>query len=289
LADIANLQVEEGYSFAFMALAVAIMFFVDKEQFQRRPLLWGSLVVAMCALVYLSKSSMILVSLVLALAAALRLKTVGSRVLIVLLFSVAPLGWATYQYVAGGRFTFGTSLDGANLHKGNNETFLTHYPPAPPHNLDEYDSDLVNGHVFKDEWDYSDWHKRAAIDFIKTHPKQTILGVARKAWVVFFSLTSYGSGVNSLSPAVVWLSLLLVRLLFWSAVLFSLYALIARTGQSRDVALLFLALVLAFAFPYLAGFGYVRHASVIIFPSALTICRLVDVNFWGDAGTTSLS
>ncbi len=41
----------------------------------------------------------------------------------------APVGWATWQHHASGRYSLGTSIDGINLHKGNDAVFLEHYPP----------------------------------------------------------------------------------------------------------------------------------------------------------------
>jgi hypothetical protein len=233
----------------------------------------------MFALVYLSKSSMIVVTAVLTCAGVLLLTTRSSRLLLILIVVAAPLGWATYQHAASGRFTLGTSFDGGNLHKGNNENFLKHYPPPLPDNLDKYDPQLANGHVFSSEWDLNDWHQRAAVQFIRSHPKDTLIALSRKIEVLFFSLEPYGSGPARLPRVLIWLGLLLSRLVFWSAVGLSVYSIFYGRGSDRAVALLFLAVAIGCALPYLAGFGYVRHVSVLIYPSALTICRLLPDGF----------
>ena len=114
----------------------------------------------------------------------------------------APTGWLLYQHHAGGRYTLGTSLDGFNLHMGNSPNFLRDYPPAPDGTLDNTADQLNAGHHFSGEWDLYDYHQHAAIEFIKTHPRQTMRGEVRKFDVIFFSVRKVGAwahhGVMSL-------------------------------------------------------------------------------------------
>ena len=70
----------------------------------------------------------------------------------------------------------GTSFDGINLHKGNNAGFLEHYPPAHGDSMDWYDFELNRGLYFGDEWSFNDYHRRAALDYLRTHPRETLEG-----------------------------------------------------------------------------------------------------------------
>ena len=74
----------------------------------------------------------------------------------------------------------GTSLDGLNLHKGNNAGFLEHYPPPYGQSIDWYDLELSHGLHFNDEWSFSDYHWQAALDYMRTHPRETLHGDLRK-------------------------------------------------------------------------------------------------------------
>ena len=72
------------------------------------------------------------------------------------------------------------------------------------------------------------------------------------------------------------------RLILWTAVVWAIYVL-ARTKDMdrkserslRVASGLFLAVVGACALPYVAGFAYTRHVSILIYPTALFCCRVL--------------
>lgn len=272
LADVVNLQVEEGYSYSLLALATALALFGRAGRVSgRRTMLFA----LSAAGLYLAKSSMApaVVVLTIAFLWPVRRQTgmVAATLGIVLL---AAGGWATWQHHAAGRYTFGTSIDGVNLHKGNDEIFLTHYPPHGGETLDVYDPTLNHGLYFPNEWSFNDYHQRAAIVFIRTHPRATLVGTWRKLAVVLFSVRKLGSKPGTGAMQVVEDGgILLFRLLFWAALGLSARALGRREGAERRYAgATFLLLVAAVALPYVVGFAYTRHISVLIFPAALMLC-----------------
>jgi len=282
LADVINLQVDEGFSYSFLAMAAAILFFDQAA-------LRGILRVVMFAValdgLYLSKSGMLLAVLVL-LAGFLALESQPKmRCLVILLVAAAPLGWALHQHHASGRYSIGTSLDGINLHKGNNARFLRNYPPVHGDSIDWYDFELNRGITFPDEWSFNDYHRRTAFDYLRTHPKETLLGDLRKLKILFFSLEKYGSTASSGARRLIEIAgMLIFRLMFWTATATSIFLLLrrrfagdrsARDRSLRVAAATFLALIAASTLPYLAGFAYTRHVSILIFPSALFCSRLL--------------
>lgn len=277
LASVVNLAVEEGYSYSFLALAVAILFFSEELNLPLTLLFVLSL-----DCLYLSKSAMVLAVIVLLVGYLLMQRRSRLRLLAIVLVIAAPAGWAVYQHHASGRYTLGTSLDGINLHKGNNAEFLEHYPPPPGETLDQFDQDLNRGLHFSDEWSFSDYHSRAAIDFALSHPGETMRGDLRKLYVLLLSVEKTGSSRVS-GAALVWetASLVLFRLMLWAAIAGSVYTVFRPAGQHdpplRLVGGVFLALVAACAAPYVAGFAFTRHASVLIYPAALMCCRIWTV------------
>ena len=67
--------------------------------------------------------------------------------------------------------------------------------------------------------------------------------------------------------------------MLWTAVLGALYA-AARPAPLEDPSLrqvgwVLLALVAACLLPYIVGFAYTRHVSVLIYPAALMCCRML--------------
>ncbi len=185
-----------------------------------------------------------------------------------------PLGWGFYSLHATGRFAWGTSLDGINLHKGNNANFLEHYPPKDGGSLDRYDAQLSEGRMFANEWAWNDYHTHASLTYMKEQPGADIRGDLRKADVFFLSLQKIGSqpyaGALGLMTR---LSMLLFRLLLWSTCLLAIFALWFGPGEERRAAILYAGVAMTVAAPYIVGFAFTRHASVLILPAALYLAH----------------
>ena len=275
LADVVNLQVEEGYSYGLLAMATALVFFPASGRVRWRRAVGFGLAAAG---LYLAKSSMAPAVLVLTLAFLWPARRQTGVVAVTLgMVALAAVGWAAWQHHAAGRMTFGTSIDGVNLHKGNNEIFLAHYPPKSGETLDIYDPGLNRGLYFPNEWSFNDYHQRAAMVFLKTHPRETAQGAWRKLEVVFFSLEKLGSKPNTgMMERVETGGIVLFRLLFWAALLLSLRTLVREGDDGRRYgAAVFLLVVGAVALPYVVGFAYTRHISVLLYPSVLLLCRML--------------
>ncbi len=69
------------------------------------------------------------------------------------------------------------------------------------------------------------------------------------------------------------------RLMLWIAILYAIYVLFrVRDTNRRSLRVasgVFLAVVAACALPFLAGFAYTRHVSILIYPAALFCCRVL--------------
>jgi hypothetical protein len=280
LADVTNILVDEGYSYSFLAIAVAVLLF----DLPLRPMIGGlaRAVLFAAALdgLYLSKSGALPAVLVLLAGFVVMEQSKGRRWLVVVLVAAAPLGWALHQHHASGRYSVGTSFDGINLHKGNNAGFLEHYPPPNGDSMDWYDVELNRGLRFNDEWSFNDYHQKAALDYFRTHPRETLEGDLRKLNVLFFSFEKYGgTASHGVREMVEDAGMAGFRLMQWAAIVSAVYLLFRARGSARRslrvASGVFLAMVVACALPYLAGFAYTRHVSVLIYPAALFCCRVL--------------
>jgi hypothetical protein len=278
LSDVRLMQVEEGYTYSLLVLAVAILLFAV------RPGVAGGLgLAAMFGVavggIFLAKSAMLPAVVVLVVGYWLLERRMAARVLVVLLAIAAPAGWAVHQHHASGRYSVGTSMDGLNLRKGNNAQFLKHYPPPAGDSLDSFDNDLSRGQEFGDEWSFNDFHRRAAVEYMKAHPRDTLGGAGRKLWVAFFSVHKTGSSsVTGGAEDVEIAGLVVFRVLLWTALVGAVWWMVRR-GADRERRLtggIFLATVVACVLPYVAGFVYTRHVSVLIYPAALMCARIVE-------------
>lgn len=278
LTDVIRLDFEEAYSYGFIALAFAISLFAENRRYLfHKHVYLGAITAAACAVgVYFSKSSMSLFALTFLF--VYLLKPIGPRVkILLLLLSIpAPLGWAIYQHHASGRYSFGTSLDGFNLHMGNSEHFLRDYPPHAGLTLDDTAVELNSGVRFKDEWNLNDYHKKAAISFISSYPEQALKGEWRKFSAIFFSTQVVGTYARpGILASAATCGVVLFRIIFSVALVLSTLNLWRANKPRRKASMTFLLFTAAIVTPYMVGFAYTRHVSVLIFPSCIFCCRLL--------------
>jgi hypothetical protein len=280
LADVTNILVDEGYLYSFLAAAAALLFFDVQSQSAIGG--WCRAIVFAIAVdgIYLSKSGALPIVIVLTAGFLLVERRPGLRWLVVALVAAAPLGWALHQHHASGRYSVGTSFDGINLHKGNNPGFLQHYPPPHGDSMDQYDFELNRGLYFADEWSFNDYHRQTALDYLQAHPRETLHGDWRKLNVLFFSLEKYGgTASHGITRMIEDAGMVAFRLMLWTAIVSAVYLVFRARGVERSslrvASGVFLALIAACALPYVAGFAYTRHASVLIYPTMLFLCRLL--------------
>jgi hypothetical protein len=284
LANVVNMQVEEGYSYGLMALAVAILFFgTTRNTVRSKPGGLGEALLFALALdgIYLAKSSMAPAVAVLVVSYFLLRRRMPWVVFALVV--VAPLGWAVHQHHASGRYSLGTSLDGINLHKGNNPEFLEHYPPLTGATLDQFDEELNHGLRFNDEWSFNDYHEHTALEYARGNLRSTLVGDLRKLDVLFLSVHRVGTGEEhgALRLAAT-AGLVLFRLILWASILCAAYVVFRpEEGELRVVGGIYLSLVVACVLPYIAGFAYTRHVSVLIYPAVLMCCRMLGQDLSG--------
>ena len=272
-----NLNFEEAYAYSWLALGFSLALFPESLP----PRTLATLTFLACAVTYLTKSSLLLVSAALVLSVALwlaiKLRERALATTLLTAFLCVPLLWGTYQHHATGRFTVGTSLDGLNFYKGNNASFLDHYPPPGLSSLDEYDTQLLSPLPSRaDAWATSDFCRHAALAYIRANPANTFRAALRKASVFFLRIHRDG-GDGVYTPLVEFAysaGLLLFRLGFLIATALAITRL--RNPRTRFAAIIFLTTALCAALPYLAGFALTRHALILILPTALYLSRAIS-------------
>jgi hypothetical protein len=284
LINLATMTAEEGYIASPIALAVTMLLFPRSwvpGARKGRVILAGLLFGILIAGVYLSKSSMLAVALVMVPALGVVSRNMVSRNSRLAVFAAIPLvlamlGWGAWTSADNGRFAFGTSLDGYNLHKGNNPTFLEHYPPPFNMNIDPFYADIGVGHHYKSESDFDAGQEKEAFQYMKAHPRATIIAMGRKISVLLFSLKKVGPGAIR-SPMVEWTertSRVIAQLVLWTALLVAGWQCIRWKPSSRAAAV-FLLVTAAICLPYVVGFALSRHASILYLPAIIYIIRSV--------------
>jgi hypothetical protein len=274
-----SMQIEEGYYYGFLALATAILIFHDLSRE-----LSGYEVVAIAVslgALYLCKSSLRLTCVVILLLTCCCMQRWSRRLILTTFLMLLMAGWGLYQKNVSGRFTTGSSLDGFNLHKGNYAAFLDRYPPADNGYIDRWDGELSPIHAFSDEWSFNDYHLAAAKDFIVHHPLEALRADLVKGDIYWLSLRDIGSGhVHDVFTRVDLINMILMRLTLLSAIGWACYSLAVHSrGPKGSRATVFasvavLSILASVSIPYLLGFALTRHASVLIYPATLYLCRI---------------
>jgi len=278
LVNLATMSAEEGYIASPIALATTMLLFPRSwvpRAHNGRVILPGLLFGILIASIYLSKSSMLLLALGMLPALMVVSKNLRLAVFAGIPLMLAILCWGAWTAADGGRLSFGTSLDGYNLHKGNNPTFLDHYPPPHNMNIDPFYADIAVGHHYTSESDFDAGQKRAAIRYMKTHPGATIVAMGRKIGVLLFSLKKVGPGAAR-SPIVEWterVSRVIAQLVLWTALLVAGWQCIRWKPSS--FAAVFLLVIATVCFPYIVGFALSRHSSILYLPAIIYIIRSV--------------
>ena len=277
LLQTTSMQIEEGFYYGVLALATAILIFVD------RPLRSFWLVGFALSLItlYLCKSSLRFACIALCFLACFRIGNWTSRMALIGVMVLTMSSWGLYQKSVSDRFTFGSSLDGLNLHKGNNAEFLDRYPPSDNGYIDNWDWTLSPVHSFTNEWAFDDYHRHIAEQFILEDPGATLKADLVKLDIYWISLRDIGSGhSNDIFARMDPVNMLLMRILLLSALGSAVYCAVA-VPRLKSVAIAVLVIFASVCLPYVAGFALTRHASVLIYPAALFLTKVFAMQVTG--------
>ncbi len=294
---------EEGYVLELLAITAVCLFFVAVAP---REASAGRYVAAIAAasVCYLFKSSLILVWGAVALLLVVFAFTSGRRALaggLVAVAIIAPAGWLAHNAIESHRLSFMSSTDGENMYRGWNDYTLALYPrcsldmlfdPVTTCEGETITSPREPGRPgFKSEWAWNDAYKARAMEWIRQNPGAALKTFVVKAYEVLLSpqLVPYrnyvpapdGSHLIELPRSHVearvgslWLSFgRLIEIFAFGA---GLYLLARGDSAARRVALVSLALGACYAAPYILGFGYERHFSILIMLAALSSLFLVS-------------
>ena len=140
---------------------------------------------------------------------------------------------------------------------------------------------MNRGLHFNDEWSFNDYHQRAAFDYLKSHPRETLEGDWRKLNILFFSVEKYGSTASyGARRTIEDAGIVVFRLMLWAAIVCAVYLLFqGRRSDIRSLRIVsdvFLAVVCGnCALPYLleeAGFACAACERILIYMRRRCYC-----------------
>jgi hypothetical protein len=292
------LQYEEGYLIEIQAVTVlTILTLVAKDARERR-LRDFLLPVAFASLAYLFKSSQILVWAVVTVTACVAAAQMRRPLLAAGLAAfalVAPASWLAHNVATGDRASIMSSYDGENMFRGWNAHTLDLFPACHLDTLfvalrtcEGKVLDLpheIGRPAFPDEWAWNDGYKTRATDWIHDNPGAAAKTFAVKAatFLLWPRMVPYllmdESSETRRKPAEEILSglwLAVGRVIELAALGMGGWLALRGRGRTRALGVVSLALLTAYAAPYILGFSTERHFSLFILMSALCAYFLID-------------
>lgn len=265
---------EEGYNIPALALLFALLWFDDPTG--RARLSWVLAVGGLLVLLLFLKSSMIYWCLAVPALVGLRRRRWREAAALFLMVAVGLYGLAAFNARHSGRFTIGSSWEGWNLYKGNNEHALELYPPYSLDLLD-YEGKVAADRPLADEWDHNAYFKQRAVAFIRAHPGEFLELALRKAWIFYGEVRASGLAQRGESRyarpeyllQIPWM--VAFRVMLWAAILLALRTLGRQPWRSDAavVALTYLAFLALYSAFHVIGFAYERHVMPVVMPTAL--------------------
>lgn len=183
------MSAKEGYIASPIALSTTMLLFPSSWASgaqNGRVIFPGLLFGILIASIYLSKSSMIAVGIVMVIALS-----VVSRNLRLTLFAAIPLllamlCWGARTAAEGGEFLsarvwMDTTSTKGTIRPSSRITRL-HFNM----NIDPFYADIGVGHHYKSESDFDAGQEKEALQYMKTHPRATIIVMGRKIGVLLF-------------------------------------------------------------------------------------------------------
>lgn len=173
---------------------------------------------------------------------------------------VVLTSWGLHSLHYVGTFSLGTTIDNFNLFKGNNEKFLAIYPRGEfLGNLDALDEiGFTRPPSGITEAELGAYYKGLVVHFVTEHKLVALQGVLLKLVVVFFDPQqsfNFGRLHNLIST----LSLSPLKLMVLFSLCHCLCFIVKNNFKGVSLRVFVVFVVLIYAAPYVAGFGYQHH------------------------------
>ncbi len=286
------------WSYSYLLLILSYSHSTSRRQSR----ILAILTIALALFAFMTKSSMLLIFVLSAITVwfiALRHRDLGTGLALVLSISMV-VGWGLRNQFVTGHFSIMTSVDGNNLFRGWNSDSARVYPDILLDRIfDSRIAYLANGTAVSlqttlphesswNEWDWDRYFKNRAMQWASDHRWEGLSFSARKLYWFLMAVrktpyTYTNDARTALRPSLElfvtdgWL--LAGRCL--ELVLLALLWMLWRTGapSTRCLALAAIAVCVAYATPYLIGFGYERHVTVFLVIVGVC-CAVLGAQFW---------
>ena len=237
---------------------------------------------------YFLKSSLLFFGLIAIFAPLFLVRTpYWAKAIAILPFVLGLFWWGHVNYAYHGQIRLGSSYNGENLYRGQNDYSYKIYPEIHLDRLIDSDVAILNSgervplpdwshHFppFQGEWEWYDYFKRLGQQWGRDNPGKALAFTLRKAYVLFLEPRKvpfrqmalpemepkeYSKG--TLMAGLVWI--ILLRALFFTGIVQAARSLFKYRTMDNP-SLWYFLFVGAYAAPYLIGFAYQRHITPML-------------------------
>ena len=173
--------------------------------------------------------------------------------------------WGTYSLEKTNKFAFGsssTSFNGTSSLLVFHQNFNYYYPK---YSLDRFQSNMweeISKKKFKNEWEVNNYAFSKSIEYIKDNPKEVIIGVFKKLYIIFISPYKDTIHENEIESKIRY-SNFPNKIIFIISIFFSIRSLISYNKLDKFklfLNLYYISFLIFYFFPYVSAFVYPRHS-----------------------------
>lgn len=268
-----EIGLEEAYNIPLISLLFALIWFS-----RNRSVVWAVMIGLILVWLLYIKSSMLYWCLATPILLWWRDRDLRTAAPIGGLVLAGVISLAFFQQKNSGKFTVGSSWEGWTLYKGNCEYSKDLYPPYSLDILD-YEGKVRGDRPLRDEWDYNEYFREKAKDFILNNPVEFLQLALRKAWVFYGEVRASGLSVRSESRygrpeyliSIPWM--ILFRAMLWIAIGHALVAVWKpKTKNEVWTASTYLVFLFLYSGFHVIGFAYERHVMPTVIPTVWYLC-----------------
>lgn len=271
---------EEGYLIAMLAFLFHGLLIAP----QKRSLLAFLPYAVVCAAIYLTKESMLVLSPAICLLYFIRTKRFDVLTLFLTFVLSSMLWWGFTTLDSTDHFSLTTNNAGREIWKGNNPRTLEFLPHTT---LDRLSGAAPRRKPGESQWEWSHRCRDEALSFIVSEPAAAGRILLLKLYQTFISVTAEespswsSSSFGYLRPGLKSIGvvfMLIFRFLFFAALIYAAGVILRcpENENKRSAAVCYLAFVAAFCLPFLVAWGTERRLIPIVIPTVLYVLFVLE-------------
>lgn len=178
---------------------------------------------------------------------------------------ISSIIWGTYSLEKTNKFAFGSSsssFNGTSSLLVFHQNFNYYYPKYSPDRFQSNMWEEISKKKFKSEWEVNNYAFSKSIEYIKDNPKEVIIGVFKKLYIIFISPYKDTIHEDEIENKIRY-SNFPNKIIFIISIFSSIRSLISYNKLVKFklfLNLYYISFLIFYFFPYVSAFVYPRHS-----------------------------